>query len=103
MNILLACRVLYILLKPKAGHILTCKLLWAPSLPLPIAFASYVTNVPDGSVWNLHARRQNFHRGIACVICTGVNILQSYMLLLRLISRMLWYAWCGYCICECCS
>ena len=32
--------------------VLTCKLCWAPSLPDPMAFASYCTYVPDGSMWN---------------------------------------------------
>ncbi len=29
----------------------SCRLVWAPSLPLPMALASYRENVPDGSVW----------------------------------------------------
>jgi hypothetical protein len=32
---------------------LSCSSLWAASDPDPIALASYLTKVPEGSVWNL--------------------------------------------------
>ena len=31
----------------------SCSAVWAPSLPEPMALASYLTNVPEGSVWYL--------------------------------------------------
>ena len=50
-------------------HKSTCNVLCAPSLPLPIAFASYVTNVPEGSVWNLHITRSMTAQGL----CNGTQ------------------------------